>query len=70
MNFLYMKFLGGGKSKAQRAWKSFMEVLNFHGGDELFPCAPFCVSGTTQNSSFVKAEGAPCEEVVSGVERK
>ena len=47
-----------------------MEVLNFHGGDELFPCAPFCVSGTTQNSSFVKAEGTPYSEDISGVERK
>lgn len=47
-----------------------MEVLIFHGGDELFPCAPFCVSGTTQNSSFVKAEGTPYSEVVPGVERK
>lgn len=37
-----MKFLGGNQ-KRKDGWKSFMEVLNFHGGDELFPCAPFRV---------------------------
>lgn len=47
-----------------------MEVLIFHGGDELFPAPHSALVPTMQNSSFVKAEGAPCEEVVSGVERK
>lgn len=39
-----------------------MEVLNFHGGDEpsLRPILRWFQ--TTQNSSFVKAEGAPYGE--------
>lgn len=47
-----------------------MEVLIFHGGDEPSLRPISCWFQTTQNSSFIEAEGAPYSEVVPGVERK